>query len=590
MGQTYWNRSYEAIPYDKIGKIIPTRDCNFIAIGSFDNKACIVKMSPYGDSLWTRLSDGDMGTTGFSSITPAHDGDFIAVGCNQNKVTMMKIKPTGEIVWTKVYTEGGLFYYADVGITPLADGNFVAMGCNESYKSAWFFKFDSEGKVIQNKILPINFRYGCLVAKSDGSFLVAGNPVYRISCTGEILNSYYVPDIGTEDVNEIKMLPDESFVVLGTNGSEATITQLDKAGKVTFSHSYPGVMAIHSFAPTADCRLLAVGRKRVIRADSSLGSEPIILKLDKNGDILWTKQLSSLQTFWAIARANNGMFIAGGMRRGMLDGQDILFTGIIDDQYARKGSLFRFKIPVSGNPFQYSYRSLDVPPGMNVSDGGTISWIPQTDSSYMENAEFLVTDDSGNKDTLTFNIFVNSKCNSGGLRFLEDIFVKKGSLFSFKLSFFGDSLNYRYHSLNFPAGMNISTGGTISWVPASDCLYNVQVLESDSLEKDTISFTVSVNSYNIVTALSPDNKNSSTAMSRDFTIKNSTTNITFSFPPDTRQLAIYDIHGRLLTILQNSYGQSELQIVNKTHYPAGRYIARVTGPENTMSKQFFMYR
>jgi hypothetical protein len=45
---------------------------------------------------------------------------------------------------------------------------------------------------------------------------------------------------------------------------------------------------------------------------------------------------------------------------------------------------------------------------MIVSTGGTISWTPKTDSVYMDHAEFLVADDYGKKDTLTFNIFVNS--------------------------------------------------------------------------------------------------------------------------------------------------------------------------------------
>jgi hypothetical protein len=45
---------------------------------------------------------------------------------------------------------------------------------------------------------------------------------------------------------------------------------------------------------------------------------------------------------------------------------------------------------------------------MTVSTGGTVSWTPTTDSVYMDHAEYLVVNDAGRKDTLTFNIFVNS--------------------------------------------------------------------------------------------------------------------------------------------------------------------------------------
>jgi len=43
---------------------------------------------------------------------------------------------------------------------------------------------------------------------------------------------------------------------------------------------------------------------------------------------------------------------------------------------------------------------------MTVSPGGTISWTPATDSVYTEHVEYLVVNDDGRKDTLTFNMFV----------------------------------------------------------------------------------------------------------------------------------------------------------------------------------------
>ena len=87
---------------------------------------------------------------------------------------------------------------------------------------------------------------------------------------------------------------------------------------------------------------------------------------------------------------------------------DFLLFSLIDDRYAFRDSLFFFKIPVSGDSLNHGYTSLKAPSGMTVSAGGTISWTPKTDSVYMEHVEFLVSDDYGKKDTLTFNIFVNS--------------------------------------------------------------------------------------------------------------------------------------------------------------------------------------
>jgi hypothetical protein len=87
----------------------------------------------------------------------------------------------------------------------------------------------------------------------------------------------------------------------------------------------------------------------------------------------------------------------------------IWLISIIDDRYAYKDVPFTFKIPVSGDSLNHGYSLLKVPSGMTVSMGGTISWVPKTDSVYMDHAEFLVSDDFGKRDTLTFNIFVNNK-------------------------------------------------------------------------------------------------------------------------------------------------------------------------------------
>jgi hypothetical protein len=88
----------------------------------------------------------------------------------------------------------------------------------------------------------------------------------------------------------------------------------------------------------------------------------------------------------------------------------MLFS-IIDDRYAYKSTPFTFTIPGSDDSLLRTYTPIKVPAGMTVSKGGTIIWTPQTDSVYIEHVSFLVTKDTTVKDSLTFNIFVNSKTN-----------------------------------------------------------------------------------------------------------------------------------------------------------------------------------
>jgi hypothetical protein len=106
----------------------------------------------------------------------------------------------------------------------------------------------------------------------------------------------------------------------------------------------------------------------------------------------------------------DGNFIVGGYTNLFSSSLDsIHLFSLIDDRYAYQSTPFFFKIPVSGDSLNHGYTPLKIPSGMTVSLGGTISWTPTTDSSYMDHVEFQVSDDFGKKDTLTFNIFVNSK-------------------------------------------------------------------------------------------------------------------------------------------------------------------------------------
>jgi hypothetical protein len=85
---------------------------------------------------------------------------------------------------------------------------------------------------------------------------------------------------------------------------------------------------------------------------------------------------------------------------------------IIDDQYAKKDSLFTFRIPLGSDSLSHTYTPLATPSGMQVSAGGTITWTPTTDSASKEHVEYVVAESKGGKDTLSFNLWVNGTIES----------------------------------------------------------------------------------------------------------------------------------------------------------------------------------
>ena len=92
---------------------------------------------------------------------------------------------------------------------------------------------------------------------------------------------------------------------------------------------------------------------------------------------------------------------------------------------------------------------------MTVSTGGTISWTPKTDSAYQEHVEYLIADDTGKKDTLTFNLIVN---NYKPARSIRPLHMGKNNSIPFKII------------TTFPSSRTIFS---LSSSVASICMYDI---------------------------------------------------------------------------------------------------------------------
>jgi hypothetical protein len=83
---------------------------------------------------------------------------------------------------------------------------------------------------------------------------------------------------------------------------------------------------------------------------------------------------SSVATANAISVAKGGNFIVAGQKYGSGPGNnDVYLISVIADCYASKNVSFTFKIDVPGDSLDYGYKLINVPLGMAVSLGGTVS-------------------------------------------------------------------------------------------------------------------------------------------------------------------------------------------------------------------------
>jgi hypothetical protein len=306
------------------------------------------------------------------------------------------VTPEGDVLWIREYTKTE--WQGVSAITPTHDGNFIVTGWTRPFSTTpiglyiYLLKITSTGETLWTRTYGgLNDWATAIISAPDGNFMVAGN------CN----NGVYF----------LKITP---------------------YGDTQWTRTYGEYGAFaYAITPTPDEDFMVAGTKLTT---SGIGYDIYFLKIKPNGDSLWTKTFggADLEKAYAITPTPNGDFILAGqaMLASNMNLSYIYLLSIINDRYAYKDSLFTFKIPVSGDSLNHGYTVLKVPSGMSVSTGGTIFWTPKTDSVYMDHVEFLVADDYGNKDTLTFNIFVNSSYHPAAIKPISHLIANKNRSFS----------------------------------------------------------------------------------------------------------------------------------------------------------------
>lgn len=429
-GQTYWTKTYgsgtaQAISSTLDGNFIITGETNPLALDNGGgSKICLLKVTSNGDTLWSKTYGSDSDTYLDDIITPTSDGNFIIFGMNMPpEINLLKINSKGDTLWTKMCDVPS----CPTAVAPTHDGNFLVVANSGTIN---ILKISPIGDTLLKKtyggqIGYDNFGIGgfAIAPMPDGDFLVAGyiQPTYpnnycnyflKINPNGDtvwtIIDGRSLQTIFCES-KAISPAPDGNFIVAGSydpyhvDGTCIKLLKIDSNGKISWEKGYyPGCNNTlfnyaYAISPTQDGNYIVAG---------STQSNFLFLKITPNGDTLWTK-MAGMGAADVIVPTSDGNFIAAGESNG-----NVTLLSIIDDRYAYKNTLFTFKIPVSGDSLKHTYATIKVPAGMTVSAGGTIAWTPTTNSVYMDHAEFMVADNNGGKDTLTFNIFVNSSYNA----------------------------------------------------------------------------------------------------------------------------------------------------------------------------------
>jgi parallel beta-helix repeat protein len=166
-GVSQWNQTYKVQPQDEFGNsaasMIQTKDGGYAIagctgsylIGENPNQALLIRVSSYGQLLWSKAFGKHGQINFFRSVVQTSDGGYALAGTTSDGAGgsdfwLVKTNSLGELIWSKTY--GGLNGDDANSVVQTSDGGYAIAGNTNSFgadnsSQAWLVKTDTWGNL-----------------------------------------------------------------------------------------------------------------------------------------------------------------------------------------------------------------------------------------------------------------------------------------------------------------------------------------------------------------------------------------------------------------------------------------------------------
>lgn len=316
-----WIKNYGDADYEFGELVEETSDGGYFVMGTTISEQTntdiwVLKTDENGDTLWTRTYGGSLEEWGFSGQITS-DGGFIIVGFTESfgagkyDAWLLKIDPDGDTAWTQTYGDTGYDVASSVHqttddgyiITGHRDGTFSQQANYVIPGDIWLIKTQADGTLMWEKTYGIpdqDYEQGlCVRQTSDGGYIVGCNgleePTARLIKTDAAGDSVWV--YRTNDDRWfycVRQTSDGSYMIAGSFDTDLGIARFSETGDLMWEKTYGEPSPACDWAcwmePTPDGNYIATGLYGGILSGSSPSYGDVwLLKVDENGDTLWTR-------------------------------------------------------------------------------------------------------------------------------------------------------------------------------------------------------------------------------------------------------------------------------------------------------------
>jgi|GEM_PF-1917955 len=341
-GDTLWTRTYGDTSGQTSHSVVQTSDGGYAVAGltgGFNTPDFwLIKTDSNGDTVWTNT----YGTTDKEeaySVKQTSDGGYVMVGWVSEDTSgysiynlyVVRTDVNGDTIWTWRYEGHDYAYIYDVEETP--DSGFVLVGKTGQYLmdyNAYLIRLDPNGDTLWTRVYggPDHQEGYDVELTLDGGYVITGHtgscPDYdvyliKIDANGDSLWGHTYGDTLIDSGWSVKTTVDGGYIIAGcteytTPGTlDAYFIKTNSIGDTIWTRMYGGPYTdeARSIYETISGNYIATG----YYGPSDRDTDIYLLKLDINGDTLWTRQYGGMSWdygYSVIQAADGSFLIAGG--------------------------------------------------------------------------------------------------------------------------------------------------------------------------------------------------------------------------------------------------------------------------------------
>lgn len=312
--QEDWQKTLGGIHADYLYDAMPTLDYGFIMVGGTlsnnngdvdknlgDYDYFVTKLSEFGRVEWTKTIGGT-GIDVVKSITNTYDGGYLLAGTSTSSkinektskqiggqdIWLVKIDIKGNVTWQK--TLGGIATDDVTDVIRTQDGGFVIAGSSASDE---YYLSDKAQKEPESKDL---------ILKSEDSKGNLDFWVVKIDGTGEEKWQRTIGGKYKDELRQVAQLEDGSIVLGGVSNSpmgqdkntvekgltDWWVIKVDKEGNDIWQKAFgdDGDDQLYSMQLNSDQEIIIGGNSRNYSAEGTGNSDFVVIKLDKEGELI----------------------------------------------------------------------------------------------------------------------------------------------------------------------------------------------------------------------------------------------------------------------------------------------------------------